>query len=282
MKQKSKLIIVLVVEFLAIAAMLVLIFFAGKRSYTVTFDLNGGTLLSGETIQRVTQGQNASPPTVAKDGCYFLQWSGSYRQVTKDLVLKAVWEYETTPGIDYVSTEDSNYCEIVSCYPGLTGEVYIGAYHNDKKVLGIREGAFAGCEGITSVYLLDGIIEIGNGAFSGCTNLKTIELPSTLTRLGEGVFEDCINLETVKLPENLVEIGDNAFAGCQSLTKIILPKSLQVMGVKVFDTAGLVICAYIKQEEKPLDWAYNWRSGVTEMVWEYVEEPEEETSDDKR
>ena len=39
MKQKTKLIIILAVEFIAISLVLLLIFFAGKKSYTVTFDL---------------------------------------------------------------------------------------------------------------------------------------------------------------------------------------------------------------------------------------------------
>ena len=68
LKQKTKLIIILAVEFAAIIAVLALIFFAGKKVHTVTFDLNGGILISGDLEQRVTQGQHASPPSVAKYG----------------------------------------------------------------------------------------------------------------------------------------------------------------------------------------------------------------------
>ena len=41
--QKIKLFIILGVEFIAVAVILLLIFFSGKQSYTVQFDLNGGT-----------------------------------------------------------------------------------------------------------------------------------------------------------------------------------------------------------------------------------------------
>ena len=51
MKHKIKLGVILGVEFVAITLILLLIFFAGKKSYTVTFDLNGGTLISGELEQ---------------------------------------------------------------------------------------------------------------------------------------------------------------------------------------------------------------------------------------
>lgn len=282
MKQKVKLIIILSVEFIAITVMLLLIFFAGKRSYNVTFDLNGGTLISGETVQRVTQGQNANPPQVVKDGCYFLQWSGSYRQVTKDLELKAIWEYETTPGIEYTTSEGSNYCEISGAYKGLTGDVYIGAYHDDKKVLGIRDNAFKDCDRITSVYLLDGILDIGNNAFEGCTSMVSIEIPSTVKTLGENVFKNCQSLENVLLPEGLISIGAGAFDGCDALKEIILPESLQKMGVGVFTAAEMIVYAYIKESEQPALWLEGWHNGNVRVVWEYVEPDleEDETQDE--
>ena len=283
MKQKIKLIIILSIEFIAIAAMLLLIFFAGKRSYTVTFDLNGGTLISGETVQRVTQGQNANPPQVVKDGCYFLQWSGSYRQVTKDLELKAVWEYETTPGIEYTTSEDSNYCEISGAYKGLTGDVYIGAYYNDKKVLGIRAEAFKDCDRITSVYLLDGILDIGESAFEGCSAMISIEIPSTVKSLGKNVFKNCESLEKVVLPKGLVEIGSNAFDGCNSLKEIILPESLQAMGENVFTAAEMIVYAYIKENERPALWSDGWHNENVSVVWEYVEpEIEDDEADEEK
>lgn len=296
-KQRIKLLIILAVEFIAIAIMLLLIFFAGKKVYTVTFDLNGGTLLSGDPVQKVTQGQNANPPTVTKEGCYFLTWSGSYRQVTRDLVIKAVWEYETTEGIEYTTDEEgteSNYCMISGCFYGLTGDVYIGAYHGEKKVLGIKENAFKDCAGITRIHLLDGILTIEDGAFAGCTGLTSIEMPSTvvtmgndvfkgcesleeiilptdLKSMGTGVFEGCSALTSVTLPENLENIGAGAFAGCSALTKVILPESVEEIGSGAFDGAELVIYAYIKEEEKPEGWASDFMGEGVEIIWEYVD-----------
>ena len=52
MKQKIKLGIILGVEFVAIAVILLLIFFAGKKSYTVTFDLTEEHL-SREILSRL-------------------------------------------------------------------------------------------------------------------------------------------------------------------------------------------------------------------------------------
>lgn len=281
MKQKVKLLIILVVEFIAIAAILLMIFFAGKKTYTVTFDLNGGTLLSGDLVQRVTQGQNASPPQATKDGCYFLKWSGSYREVTRDLYIEAIWEYETSYGIEYETAEDSNYCVISGSFEDLVGDIYIGAYHNEKKVLGIKEGAFEGREGITGVYLLDGILTIGNDAFAGCTSLQKIELPSTLTKLGARAFKDCVSLTEITLYEELQSIGTQAFSGCVSLTEIVLPLKLKTIGSKAFDQSILTIYSYLEETEKPFGWVSDWCVNNPTLVWGYVVEEENEEKEEE-
>ena len=233
-KQRIKLFIVLGIEAIAITVMLLLIFFAGKQVYTVTFDLNGGILLSGDLVQKVTQGHSATPPTAAKDGHYFLMWSGSYNRVTHDVTVYAVWEYETTAGIEYSTTSNKNYCTISGAFEGLQGDVYVGGYKDGKKVLAIEDGAFAGCTGITSIHLLDGILTIGDGAFAGCTSLESIELPSTTVTMGANVFAGCESLETIVLPKDLQNLGDNAFDGCTALQSVTTSEPLKTVGARAF------------------------------------------------
>ncbi len=234
MKEKIKISVLLGAEFLAIAIILLLIFFAGKKSYTVTFDLNGGTLIAGDVEQRVTQGHDANPPKTAKEGHYFLKWSGSYQKITGDVTLKAIWEYETTPGIDYSDAENSNYTEIVGAFKYLNGDVYIGAYHDKIKVLGIREGAFADCAEITGMYLLDGILRIEDSAFRNCVAMEHIELPSTTTYIGDYAFAGCKSLTEVVLPEDLEILGDYAFAHCTSLKRVVIPEGVTHIGEDAF------------------------------------------------
>lgn len=234
MKQKIKLGIILGVEFVAIAVILILIFFAGKKSYTVTFDLNGGTLISGDLEQVVTQGKNATPPTVAKEGCYLHSWSASYKQITRDIVIKAVWEWETSVGFDYASSTDSNYCEITGCFKDLAGDVYVGVYYDGKKVLGIRDEAFLDRDGITYVHMLDGILSIGEGVFRNCDSLVSVELPGTLTKLGNYAFKDCVSLEKIVIPETLKAIPSGAFEGCTSLKEIVIPSSVRTIEMGAF------------------------------------------------
>lgn len=280
MKQKVRLIIILAVEFVAIALMLVMIFFAGKKMYTVTFDLNGGTLISGDTEQKVTQGHNATPPTVTKDGCYFLQWSGSYRQVTHDITVRAIWEYETTQGLEYSESKNSNYCEIVGCYQELAGDVYIGAYQDNKKVLGIRAGAFKDCRNITSIYLLEGILAIEDEAFAGCTSLRSIEMPATLLTLGDNVFKNCASLEKIVLPPTLKTMGGGVFAGCSALKEIVIPESVATMGSGVFDQADMTVNIIATEENKPLGWAEDWCLNEPTVVWGYKESDGEDKTEE--
>ena len=250
MKQKIKLGIILGVEFVAIAVILLLIFFAGKKSYTVTFDLNGGTLISGDLEQVVPQGKSATPPTVAKDGCYLHSWSASYKQITRDVVIKAVWEWETSIGFDYTSSKDSNYCEIVGSFRDLSGDVYVGVYHDNKKVLGILDEAFRDRDGITGIHMLDGILSIGESVFRDCDSLVSVELPGTLTKLGKYAFMNCTSLEKVVIPDTLTVIPEGAFKGCTSLKEIVIPAGVKVIESGAFDGCTSLESVIFEVEEK--------------------------------
>ncbi len=238
MKQKVKLAIILGAEFLAIAIVLLLIFFSTKKQYTITFDLDGGTLISGSLTQSVTQGHNATPPTAVKEGHYLRGWSGIYRGVTSDERVTAIWEYETTPGIEYSTKNGATYTEISGCFKSVSGKLYIGAYHNDLIVFGIKSSAFENCRKVTDIYLLDGIITIAERAFANCASLETIELPNTATVIGDGAFEGCEKLKTIVLPRALETLGDGAFIGCDALETVYLPDTLSNIGENAFMGCG--------------------------------------------
>lgn len=300
---KLKILLVFSVLFLAIVILLALIFFEGKKTYTVRFELDGGTLLSGSLEQRITQGQDAVPPKVVKDGAYLHGWSTSYKRITKDVVIEAVWEYETTPGIIYTDSENQNFTEILGSYPNLRGEIYLGAYHDEKKVLGIRDQAFANQTEITKFYLLDGLLAIGNEAFWGCTSLTEIEIPETVLYLGFGAFRGCDALETLTLNEGLLRIESYAFADCTALTEVVLPDGLTTLSAGAFagctaltevflpDTVtiieadvfagceNLVIKTTLPQEEWPEGWVEGWFGNATVEIVEPEEDEEAEDGD---
>lgn len=282
-----------------ITVIFLLILFAGRKTYTVTFDLNGGELISGSLTQEVRRGGHATPPDVGRNGCYLLKWSGQFSKVTGSTVVTAVWEYETTAGIEYEVTENSNYCLIKGCYNELTGDVYVGSYFDELQVLGIKGSAFANCRYITSLFFLDGIISIGDYAFSCCYDLEQITLPDTLKRIENNVFEyctslkeitipenvtvigknsflGCTSLETVVLPEGLVEIKADAFKDCPSLKTIVIPQSVQIIGEGAFDNPDLTIIIVSDDESIPENFDKHWVLNSKEVIFE---KPEDKNSD---
>lgn len=200
MRKHWKLIVFLLTEFLVAVVVILITMFAGRKNFTVTFDLNGGTFISGDLVQSVRYGHDAIPPEVTKDGSYLLKWDEPFTKITKDITVKAVWEYETSYGIEFEHVGNSNYCLISGSYDNISGDVYIGSYHNGMRVLGIKSGAFKNCTRITGIYLLDGIVSIESEAFAGCTNLRTIEIPSTVEVFGTNILKGCNKLEKMSVP----------------------------------------------------------------------------------
>ena len=59
--------------------------------YTVTFDPNGGSIVSGEAIQSVRRGEAAISPTPERQGYIFEGWEGDYSAITDDTTVRAKW-----------------------------------------------------------------------------------------------------------------------------------------------------------------------------------------------
>lgn len=77
---------------------------------------------------------------------------------------------------------------LVACASGCKGHVQV-----PETVKKIKDGAFALCEGITSVTIPDGVTEIRWAAFYGCKCLKNVSLPKALKgKINEkDVFRRC-------------------------------------------------------------------------------------------
>ena len=124
-------------------------------------------------------------------------------------------------------------------------------------VKNIEEGAFSGCDALTSVILGDNVAHIGNYAFELCANLVNITIPDSLTTVGKDAFYGCHNLTEkvgsityignivisvdnsalVELREGTQVIAAEAFLGCIKLRKVTMPDS--VIGIS---SAAFQIC----------------------------------------
>ena len=113
-----------------------------KATYTVSFDVDGGTEVEN---QEIIDGKKAvKPADPEKDGCVFRgwfigdeQWNFLSCMVTEDTVLKAKWieiEYETTAGDkDDIEVESENN-EITLTATHKAGYTWLGWYDGDEKV----------------------------------------------------------------------------------------------------------------------------------------------------
>lgn len=240
MKKRLSLLIFIAVDILVILAVIFITLSTTKEYYKVEFKLDGGVLLSGDLEQKVRFGSNAIPPIISKEGVVFLEWSDSFEKITEDKVIYPIWDFETTFGIEFEVYYNGNYCLVSGCFENISGDVYVGAYYNDRRVLGVKDMAFAECSRISSITLPSGLNSIGSNAFAGCTSLSTVNLPDTLVSIGDNAFKDCNNLESIELPKSLISIGDNAFSNCLGLEKVIINSNLKEIPASAFtNTTGI-------------------------------------------
>ena len=104
----------------------------------------------------------------------------------------------------------------------------------DEGTLGIIEGAFYECSGLTSISLPNSLTRIGAGAFSGCSGLSHIDIPNGVTSIEKRTFYGCSNLATVTIPESVTSIGEYAFWGCFGINSLVIPNSVTSIGEYAF------------------------------------------------
>jgi hypothetical protein len=146
--------------------------------------------------------------------------------------------FESSEGVLYNKSRT-----LLVCYP--TGKS--GGFTCPSGVVSIRETAFSGCMGLTSVFLPTGLTSIGSGAFSSCGALTSVSLPTTLTSIGKNTFGACWSLASVILPDSITSIDYGAFAGC-GLTHVTLPVGLTNLGAAAFYFCGALETVAFSQD----------------------------------
>lgn len=134
------------------------------------------------------------------------------------------------------------------------------------------EGAFNGCENVTSVLIPESVVCIDKENFSyGCTQLAAINvsennpvysstdgilfnkdkttlikcpqanqntayvMPESVTSIGEGAFRRCENLTDITMTDSVISIGTEAFMSCENLKNVIIPESVTTIGDCAFE-----------------------------------------------
>lgn len=143
-------------------------------------------------------------------------------------------------------------------------EIVIPPLYKDLPVTGIKDGAFSGCDSLTTFKLPSTVTYIGGSAFANCGNLQSVIIPNTVEGLGESVFSGCYNIQTMQygrsthlgfffgastykenrdsVPASLKtvtftgsSIPDYAFYNCTSLVSVYGTDELKVIGESAFD-----------------------------------------------
>ena len=149
---------------------------------------------------------------VNMNGNPFCRWNGMLYNESKEFIYEhqVLFNKDRTTLIAYISN-DTNYIIPNSV-------TYIG------------NGAFRGCDSLTSINIPNSVTNIGNKAFWGCESLTSINIPTSVTHIGNSAFMWCDSLTSIKIPNSVTSIGDSAFADCSSLTSINIPNSVTNIG----------------------------------------------------
>ena len=68
--------------------------------FSVQFEANGGSVVSGELTQEIQLDEDAEPPVLERAGYEFLGWEGDWRRISEDTTVSALWDKLITVSFD--------------------------------------------------------------------------------------------------------------------------------------------------------------------------------------
>ena len=214
-------------------------------TYTITYQLNGGTLPSSAKKTFTINDLPLTLQSPSKNGYAFLGWTLNDLNGASITTIKDCKNYtlyasymdvylqmqKYTP---YSWSDETPYYRVYK-YSGTATTVDIPKEYEGLPVKEISSSAFSGNKTVTTINIPNTVEEIGSSAFDGCTALKNITLPSGLTEIGYSAFEGCTSLVSVSIPSGVTSIGSNAFADCTSLKSVQLSNKLSYLGSYAFE-----------------------------------------------
>ena len=170
---------------------------------------------------------------------------------------------------------------LVANYYEHEGELLSGVNGNvtiPDCVRSIREAAFLGRHGLTSVIIPNSVTNIGDYAFKNCSGLVDLCIGNGVMRINYGAFEDCTNLVSVTIPNSVTNIGDSAFWGCVNLTDITIPESVVSVSSYAFCHCCNLTSAMIPNSVEVLSWLAF--SGCTNLEYVLIPKALKDSFDD--
>ena len=93
--------------------------------------------------------------------------------------------------------------------------------------------AFAGCTGLESIDLPNGLENIQSHAFSG-SGLRKLELPDSVTNVPYGIIDNCLNLESFGWSNGLRDVPIRFFENTPKIKSTVLPDSIGMISTEAF------------------------------------------------
>ena len=236
-------------------------FYTGN-TYTITYNLNGGTNAAGNPTSYRAGDDYVTLKDPVREGYTFLGWKRNdvpdrYEDTTRrddyfqNYTFTAEWKkIEASAPSEENSDKNGN---ILSSFVGTVLKNVLGGNYkvtgngeaeytgpakaNAKsvtipntiqtngttyKVTSIAPNAFKNNKKLTSVKIGNNVAAIGANAFSGCKKLKKVTLGSGLTSINAKAFYKCTSLTKITIPKNVEKIGKQAFSNCSKLKSIVI------------------------------------------------------------
>ena len=102
-------------------------------------------------------------------------------------------------------------------------------------VTSIRDWAFTGCSGLTTVTIPESVTSIGMCTFNRCSSLTSVTIPNSVTTIGQSAFHACSSLTTVTIPNSVTCIGMYAFCDCTGMTSVSIGNCVTSIGSGAFE-----------------------------------------------
>jgi hypothetical protein len=252
------------------------------------------------------------PASVTSIGRYSFYFCSMLSSITIPVSVNSIGEaaFACSNNLDQIGVDASNLF-----YSSLDGVLFnknkttllqlpakrTGVYQVPSTVITIKDLAFFGCTGLTSVTIPGSVDSIGNTAFVDCSGLTAIivatsnnhyssdegvlfskdgstlilcpeaksgfySIPSTVSTIGRAAFFECRELTSISIPSSVTSINSFAFNSCSKLASINIPSSVTQIRDNTFEECSALSSIVIPNSITSIDMNAFSGSGLTSVT----------------